>query len=195
MRRPTARERIVIVVGVLAIAGAWVVRAGGPRWLEWRADTRAHLHSVERAAREASALLRALPDVVDSLADRSGELGARMGDFVIDPSPDAAQAQLASIVSDAAAIADVRLDALTVSADSTETHGVSGIRVVVRGAGDVRGVASWLSRLEAGTPLIRLEALSITQPDASAEEQTPEELSFDATFLGLHLDRPKSEDP
>ena len=192
-RRLSKRERALVAVGAVAIGASWIVIDLFPRWRAWRAEARSYLENVEQAAAESATLLRALPQVIDSLTMRGEALGARMGDYVIESSSEAAGAQLASIISDAAASADVRLDVTSVSADSVTDHGIATLRTVVRGAGDTRGLVTWLVGLEAGTPLLRVERLSLTQPDAGAGLEQPEELSFELTLVGLHLQRAPSE--
>jgi len=194
-RSVTARERRTIVLGAAVMATTWISFGVAPRWAALRGEYRDRLETVERETAAAAALLRNLPELVDSLSTRTESLKGRLSDFIVEASPEAASAQLASLVSQTAAVANVRLDAVSLEQDSSTRVDIRAVRANVSGSSDVRGLSSWLAVLEAGPPLVRIERLSLRQPLATAGQGTPEELGFEISFSALHLLHVREELP
>lgn len=186
------RDRRVLTVGTVVIASLVLGARGIPAWLRWQREARLAARETTTDLVRARATLHDEPIVHDSLAARDKRLVALASAFLSGDTPAAAGATLASLVSGAAATADVRVSAVQVRADSASHEAFTRVAVRASVTGDVHGLTQFLFALERGPILLAVRALSITQPAPSAPATQVEALQADVLIEGLTLNHPSS---
>jgi hypothetical protein len=188
--RLPARDRRTLLLGGTVIALLLLLFKGLPAWRRWDAGARASGAELVAAAARAQADVRSLPALADSVAARHRRLVA-LAPLVLDGStPAAAGASLASLVSGAAARANVALGTVQLQPDTATTG--TFVRVTVRGdaTGDLPGIARMLALLEGGPELLAVREVSITQPDPGGPADRVETLRLEFSVQGLALRLP-----
>lgn len=192
----SSRDRRALSIGVVAIAGTFVVARGVPALRHWSEASVSSAQEVVAEARRAEASVRAATALQDTMHARSERFVALAPALLDGASPATAGATLASLVSGAAAAADAKLGSVQVRTDTT-TRDSSGrasrtfARVSVRASltADVRGLSKILLALERGPTMLTVEELTITQPEPGADGTRPEVLQVELVVAGLALAR------
>jgi hypothetical protein len=183
------------MVGATAIAALILLTKGVPAWHAWQRDAEAGAIELAADAARSDAAIAAYPLLHDSLRVRSARLQSLDSTIVTGMDPASAAASLATMVSDAATDAGVKLGAVQPRVDS-EPHSLGTndapshqafAHVSVRGDvnGDVVALTQFLADLERGPVLLAVRELSITQPEPSAPGSRMETLHADFTVVGL----------
>ncbi len=200
--RLAPRDRRVLALGAAVITAVVVLGRGVPAWVRWARDTHANAAELTAEAARADADLAAWPLIRDSLRARNTRYLALAPVLISGTTPAAASANLAALISAAAARTEVTLGALELSIDTTgmarrsPSHSASRdsmpsafARVLVRGdaAGDVRGLVRFIAALEQGPTLLSVEQMSVSQPDPAAPPERMETLHAQFVVAGLAL--------
>ncbi len=193
--RLSNRDRRTLMFGATAIAALVLLTKGMPAWHAWQRDAEAGAIELAADAARSEAAIAAYPLLHDSLRLRSARLVSLDSSIVTGTDPASAAASLATMVSDAAADAGVKLGAVQPRVDS-EPHSLGAshapphqvfAHVSVRGdaLGDVVALTQFLADLEHGPVLLAVRELSITQPEPAAPSSRMETLHADFTVVGL----------
>ncbi len=193
--RLSNRDRRTLMLGAAAIAVLVLLTKDLPAWHAWQRDAEAGAIELAADAARSDAAIAAYPLLHDSLRVRSARLLSLDSTIVAGMDPASAAASLATMVSDAAADAGVKLGAIQPRVDS-EPHSLGATRaaahqvfahVSVRGdaIGDVVALTQFLADLEHGPVLLAVRELSITQPEPAAPSSRMETLHADFTVVGL----------
>ena len=171
-----ARTTRTLITGLSVIALILLAGKGIPAWYRWQRDavtTEAEVHAKLERAR---ATLRDTAAVRDSLAARAARLSALTPAVLTNAPAAAAGGMLASMLSDAAADAGMRVASVQVRPDTVKRNGY--MKVGVRGdlVGDVIGLQKLLTALEGGLTLLSVRELSIVQPEILSAPTRPEAL-------------------
>jgi hypothetical protein len=128
-------------------------------------------------------LRKALRDTLRARRDRLALLDSGL---VKGDTPSAAAATLASVISETAEEAGVKLGSVQVRPDSARA-GTAVTLVAVRAdaVGDIRGLTLLLAEIEAGVPLLRVRELSVSQPAPAAPDTQAEALRVELLIEGL----------
>ena len=182
----STRDRLVLTLGVAAIALLLLVGRGIPAWARWDADARASAAELGAEAAKAEAAVRSLPALRDSTAARAERLVALAPAVVEGESSASAGASLASLVSGAAAKAGVQLGAVQLSRpDSAARTVFSRVRVRTDATGDLPSLLRFLQALEGGPTLLAVREWSFSQPNAGGPADRPEQLRLELSVEGL----------
>jgi hypothetical protein len=193
--RLSDRDRRAATIGVVVICALVTLTKGVPAWHSWQHDAEAAATEVVVDAARADGVIAAYPELRDSLRVRTSRLRSLDASIVSGSDPAAAAASLASIVSDAANDAGVKLESVQPRVDSeSRTLGTARVsshpafaRVSVHGdaVGDVVTLTQFLAQLEHGPVLLVVRALSITQPEPEAPSSRMEKLHAEFAVVGL----------
>ena len=185
--RLAGRDRRTLLLGGAVIALVLLVFKGIPAWRRGDADAWASSAEMVAAAARAEADVRSLPALRDTVEAREQRLVALAPRVLDGSTPAAAGATLASLVSGAAARANVALGTVQVLPDTASAG--TFVKVTVRGdaTGDLPGIARMLALLEGGPELLAVREVSITQPDAGGPADRVESLRLEFTVQGLAL--------
>jgi Type II secretion system (T2SS), protein M subtype b len=197
LSRLSGGDRRTLAVGATVIAGLVLLAKGGPAWRVWQQDTAAGATELAADALRSDAEIAAYPALHDSLRERAARLRSLTPSVLPGDDPASAAATLATIISDAASDAGVKLGTVQPRVDS-EPHSLGGdrtappptfARVSARAdaAGDVVALTQFLADLEHGPALLWVRELSITQPDPAAPSSRIETLHAELTVAGLAL--------
>ena len=183
------RDRRTLLAGAAVIGAILLVFRGVPAWRRWDEGTRASAQELVDAAARARVEARALPAAADSVEARQRRLVGLAARLLDGRTPAAAGASLASLISGAAARANVTLGSVQVEPDTAT--GSTFVRVAVRGdaTGDLPGLTRMLAQLEGGPELLDVRQISITQPDAGGPADRPEQLRLTFVVEGLAFPR------
>jgi hypothetical protein len=206
IRGPGPRDRRALLAGLGAIALVLLLTRGVPAWGRWDSAARASAAEMEREAALAEEVARHFAPALDSLEARRDRLVAYGETVLAGGSPSASGAELAALVSGAAARAGVETGAVQLRADTAS--GVTFRRVSVRldGTGDLGGILRLLRIIEGGPERLVVRELAIHQPHAGGPAEQPESLRLEMTIEALAFataagtpserrDRPADVDP
>ena len=170
------RDRQTLLAGILVIGAILVVFRGIPSWLRRQRERRDAVHEVVREATESQLAVRNAPLFEQAL--RAGEQRYfAFAPLLLDGEPMAAVgAALTSAVGDAATANNLQVGALQVLADSATVGEIARLSLRGEATGDVAGITHFPSALEAGTPLVKVRELTLTQADPVAPDGRPEAL-------------------
>lgn len=189
------RDRRTLLLGGAVVALVLLAFRGVPAWRRWDADARASGTELVTATARAQADVRSLPALADSVAAREKRLVA-LAPLVLDGStPAAAGASLASLVSGAAARANVALGTVQLQPDTATTGTFVGVTVRGDATGDLPGIARMLALLEGGPELLAVREVSITQPEPGGPADRVETLRLEFAVQGLALRVPAEGRP
>lgn len=194
----SSRDRRALSIGVVAIAGTFVLARGAPALGRWSDASVASAREVVGEASRAEASVGAASALQDTMRVRAERFVALAPALLDGASVATAGATLASLVSGAAAAADAKLASVQVRAD-TASQGPSGrasrtfARVSVRASltADVRGLSKMLLAIERGPIMLAIEELAVSQPEPGADGTRPEMLQVDLVVAGLALAQAK----
>jgi hypothetical protein len=194
----SARDRRTLIIGAAGIGAVLLVARGLPAWRGWVAESRAAAVERSTEAARAEGVVWVLPTLRDSLAARDIRFLALAPELLSGGSVNAAGATLASLVSNAAADAGVKLGAVQLrSRDAPADSGRHGartpppsfVRIRVEGdvTGDIHGITHFLLALERGPVRLVVRDLTITQSDAIGAPDRAEVLHATVAVEGLAL--------
>jgi hypothetical protein len=185
--RPVNREQRVLVIGGGIVLALVVLGRGIPTVLRWHEDSRSTVSDLRGQVARATQLVGRATAIRDSTTVRGRRLIAIAPLLLDGTTSSAATATLASLVSGAAAKANLRLGSLQLAVDSS--HHDTFARVSVRGkaTGDIRGVSSLLTQLERGPTLLAVRELSIFQSDPASPSDQVETLQVEFVIEGMSL--------
>jgi hypothetical protein len=187
--RISPRDRRVLALGALTVAGIIAVGRGLPAWRRWQSDSRASATELRAEVQRAERSVRAAPATRDSLAARSRRFLDLGPALVAGETPAAAAATLASLVSGAAASAGVRTVAVQVRPDTLGKAFFTRVAVRADLVGDVQGLTALLGALERGPSLLAIRELSMSQAEPAAPLDRAEVLRAQILVEGLALGR------
>jgi hypothetical protein len=187
----SARDRRTLLLGASVIGSLIVLARGVPAWRGWVSEARAGAHEQVRAAADADALLTRARAARDTLAARNARYVALAPALVAGSTPAEASATLASLVSNAASLAGVKLGAVQLrpAADTAARRTFVRIGVHADIVGDIAGITTLLASLEHGPLRLRVRDVTVTQPDAAAPGDRVEALRAELTVEGLAMAR------
>jgi hypothetical protein len=183
----SARDRRVLVLGVVSILLILGLGRGLPAWRSWRAETHASARELTSEVTRARESISRHGLVNDSLSARRGRFVALAPLLLRGETPAMGGASLASLVASAATAANVRLGPVQVQPDTTARTVFSRVRVRADVTGDVRGVGTFISSLERGQTLLAIREISISQLEPGAPPERAEALRVNLTVEGLML--------
>ena len=185
--RMSARDRKVLAIGAEVCAALIIVTRGAPAALRWTAEARASgAQLVGEAERGRESVARA-NETRDSLRVRGARYYALGRSLLQGESVAGGGGALASLLSDAAAEANVRLGSVQVRADSAGGGAFTTVGVRGTATGDIRGIAALLRTLEGGPAMLAVRELSVTQPEPAAGDERPEVLQVQLLVEGIML--------
>lgn len=189
----SGRERRVVLVGVGVLIVAVTALRVIPAWREWVADTRAvaavSVAELERTRRG----IAAVPRLRDSLLVRNDRYLALAPSILTGSSSGGIAADLASLVSGAAAGAGIELGAISIRPDTTKDRVFSRPSVKGDARGDIMGLARFLAAVEGGSTILVVRQLAVTQPEPGAPGDRAEALRIEFVIEGIALERPSVE--
>lgn len=183
--RLSARDRKVLTIGVAVCTLLVVSTRGVPALARWTRTARANAEELSAEAARATKSVAGGATIRDSLASARARylgLGPR---FLEGETTAGAGSALASIVSTAAAAANVRMGSAQIHADTGKAGAFSRVSVRANLTGDIRGIVTMLAALERGQTLLAVRELSITQPDPAAGDDRAEVLRADLVVESL----------
>jgi type II secretion system (T2SS) protein M len=181
----SARDRRTLLVGVSVVGALFTLGRGVPALMQWQRSTRAEATSVISDLRAAQAGARLMPVLRDSLRSRQARLVSLDSGILRGPTSSAAAAGLASKLEELADDASVKVSAMQLQADSTGAGALFQVGVRMTSVGDIYGLLALLRAIEAGTTLLSVRDLAVTQPDPMAPTSKPETLRLDIMVVGL----------
>jgi hypothetical protein len=191
MTRPAiaARDRRTLTIGASVIAALFVISRGVPAWRTWVHDAKAGAGEQIAAATQADALVAGARAARDTLAVRNGRYVALAPALVPGVTPAEASASLASMVSQMASAAGVKLGAVQLRpvADTGRQHVFMRVAVHADVVGDIRGITTLLASIERGPVRLRVRDLTLTQPDPAAPTDRVEALHGELSIEGLAM--------
>lgn len=174
--RILGRERLMLAIGVLACTAIFAFGRGVPRLVHWYEQEGEKAALFADRARRARVAVAGASDLAASLADHQRALDEVRRMLFIGTTLNAARANLAAHVGGLARKARVELGPIQITGDSLDDSGVRRIGVSITGTADVHGLMQLLSSLEGGTKVLRITELSVSQTNAAAGPDIPEEL-------------------
>ena len=195
LSRLSDRDRRTLAMGLSVVTALLLLTKGGPMWIGWRRDAQASAVEMAADAARSDAVVAAYPVLRDSLHVRAHRLRSLDSTIVGGTDPASAAASLATIVSDAAADAGIKLGAVQPHVDSEPqsigarqpaTHqAFAHVSVRADALGDIVALTQFLADLEHGPVLLAVRSLSITQPEPAAPSSRMETLHAEFTVVGL----------
>jgi len=176
---PSSRDRRALLLGVVVIGGGSGLSVGGPRFKAWESEQAARATAATNDATLATASAKSLPVYRDSLRVRRARLASLDSTLIEGNSPAEAGAALSSLVADLAESAEVRIASLQLRGDTTVSGGFSRVAVRVVGTSDITGLATLLHDIEAGSMLLAVREMIVSQPEPGAPASRPEMLRVD----------------
>lgn len=155
------RARDVLWIGGAAVALILTCGKGIPALRAWTSAEQESSRTLEANARQALMDLRDLPALKDSALARRSALGDEFPTLLHGTSIAAASADLAEIVSTAAADAGVDVGAIDLSVDSAGQSAYMRVTARSEIRGGVEGIALMLASLENGGRRLSVRSLSV----------------------------------
>lgn len=185
--RMSARDRKVLVLGASVCAALIVATRGAPAALRWSAESRANGAQLVAESERARECVGRAKETRDSLRARGARYYALGQSLLQGESVAVGGGALASLVSDAAAEANVRLGSVQVRTDTAGAGAFTTVGVRATATGDIRGIAALLKTLEGGPAMLAVRELSVTQPEPAAGDERPEVLQVQLLVEGIML--------
>jgi len=185
------RDRRTLIVGIVACATIIGAGRGVPLLRAWEAARLAAVAGAERQlAAATSAAAMATP--IESGARRAREQAAAADSTLLHgPTPAAAAATLALLLSDRADSTGLGITSEGVRADTGFVHGFARARVRLSATADVRALTRFLASVEGGPHLLAVRDMTISQSDPGAGDDRPESLRIELVVEALV--RPSAE--
>ncbi len=185
LRELTAAERRTIRIGgtvILALIGGF---RGVPAWNAWRVEARESAAVLVDEVARTAAMYDALPAMMDSLETRIARLQEMRPAPLVAGDAREAEAVLADLVRSAARAGAVQVTALEVGPDSAGSETLPRVSAAVAAVGDVTGLASFLSELEASSATLAVRSLSIAPQGIETPADAIETIIFRLRVEGL----------
>jgi len=181
----SSRDRRLLTVGLLTCCTLVVAARGVPALLHWTGAARDNATQLGAEAARAQSSVGAARQTRDSLAVREARYTAIKPRLLDGETAAGAGGALASLLSTAAAAANVRLGSVQIRTDTAHADAFLAIRVHADLVGDINGLTTMLAALERGQTLLAVRELSITQPDLAAGDDRAESLRAELTVESL----------
>jgi hypothetical protein len=172
-------------MGAAAMLAIFALGRGLPSLIAWRSETQREREELRAEWARAIADVQAAPSMRDSARARRVALGDALPSLVRGTTPAVAGGELASLASEAANGAGVRIGAVDVRVDSSSRAFYAHLTLATDVTGDVRGIAQFLAQLEGGDTRLRLRTISIAQPEPYASATQPEALHASLVLQAL----------
>ena len=179
------RERRTLLVGALIVCSIVMIGRVIPAMLGWSRGEEARASELLREALRLQEDLHIYPVVRDSAHARRLRLGDEIPSLLHGATLDETSAALAALIREAGDASGVRVGTIDLRSDTASAHVYSHQRAATDIAGDVHGIASFLSSLESSETRIRVVALSISQNDPFAGPRQAEALQMNIVIEGL----------
>lgn len=193
LARLTPRDRRALWIGVIVLVGTLAYTRGVPALSAWTRERRA---SAAELRRELADFRRGMAEQKDRkalLTARANALEELDRGLLPGEQPASAAASLARLVGTAADSSNVHIRSTQLRIDSARSDAVySTVGMRIDATSDIRGLTSFLARLERGPTLLVLRSLSITQPEPAAEMEA---LRIDVEVAGLMRAPPDATRP
>lgn len=180
-----SRDRRVLAVGVLICCTLVIAARGVPALLRWTRAARENALELGAEAARAQGSVDNAKRTRDSLAVRQARYTAISPRLLDGETAAGAGGALASLVSNAAAGANVRLGSVQIRTDTAHADAFLAVRVQADVVGDINGLTTMLAALERGQTLLAVRALSVAQPEIAAGDDRPESLRAELTVESL----------
>lgn len=181
----STRDSATLLTGMGVIAGILLIARVAPAIRRFDAE------HFESASAEVTALKRARSDLKNAPSSRRLLDAARKASASTDsltllaPSPAEAGAQLAEIVASAADSADLNLGTVQLKSDLPPVFGLWPVVIRANLTGDLESLATFLSIIEEGRPLVAVRELSVVQPDPALPNDKTEALQVEIAIEAL----------
>jgi len=183
-----------LLIGTICIVAILGVGKGIPAIVSSHHATAARLRTVQEELVRDRQIISGRGAVINSLDETTTAFLGISPAFLKGSSANQAAANLGSVVADAAEANGVHVSSIQPAIDSTAHTLIVPVVVRVSGTGDVRGVAGMLRDLEAGTPVVDVQQVTIAQPEPAAPADRMEALHVDMTIRGLYRRVPDGPD-
>lgn len=184
MMRLTSSERRTALAAVIILASGVIAFRGVPSWFRWNHQLQDSASNVLAEARAAEDLVLAIPELRQTLVERSEQVIA-LGPWTIGgDTPDAAAATLGQTLSALCGAAGLQIESLQVSSDTLVWSDFAEITARLTLVGTYHSLLSGLTRLENGHPMLDVTALAIRRVGGSADDYG-QNLQIDLTVTGI----------
>jgi hypothetical protein len=183
--RSVSRGSRTFATGMVAVVAILVAGRGGPAWYHWQSEVRQTAREVRDELARSRATLRDTALVTESLTVRSRRLSMVRFRAFTSASSGAAGAMVASLLSDAAADAGMRITSLQVHADTSKQRTYYHVTLRADMTGDITGLQQLLSSIENGPALLNLREIAIAQTQLVSTPDRPEMLRVQLNVDGL----------
>jgi hypothetical protein len=187
----TARDRRALLVGGVAILGAFFALRVLPGLTRYYAALRVHTAESVATLERAYTALRWAPVVEDSLTALASQIVTLAPQLVGGQSAADGAANLTSELSLAAERAGLRVVAINAVPDSTQA---TLVPIVLKGQleGNVSALATFLKAVEGGRTLLTLRSLYVQAGDPLEQQAGPEQLRLEIVIAGWRINRSRS---
>lgn len=183
------RDRRVLIIGAMISAAAFALVRGRPPVAAWYAGQREAAIELRVRADRAIAAVRAAAHASDSLNAETEALDSMRPRLFSGGSANVVMAEVASYVARAARAASIEVGAVQVRPDTASVNGTRRIILTATAHGDIDGLMTLLSTLEAGPKFFRVASITVTQPDVVGAQPIAENLGIELTLVAMSLDR------
>lgn len=184
-RSVSPREQRTLALGTLAIAGLVLLGPGRRAERTWELRTQMTAQNLREQRQRSEELVRDASSARDSLAARRTRLRQFTSSLLTADTRATAGPALAGLLSRLSASSSISLSGMDVQIDSAPSHPLTIATVHLSGAGDINGVASLLSLLDASPAHVAIRTLTITQPAPTAPKNSMEMLRIDLMVSAL----------
>lgn len=174
----SSRDTRALAAGSIVIALIFVGFKGYPAWRDWQQSLRVEATRRIVYAQRVSTTLNGFADQLDSLEARSKRLVDSRDSFIAADSLGAAPVRLQAIVSEAAAAAMVRVEAMQTRMLPPSDSALPRVELELKGIGDIAGVSALLRRVETGSPMLAIRQLRVRPHDVGSPADSPELLAI-----------------
>jgi hypothetical protein len=178
LRDLTTAERRTISIGGAIIISLVTAFRGLPAWTSWRIEARESAAVAMTEVARTRAMYEAFPVILDSLEAGIARLREMRPMPVAAGNPDDARAILIGTVQAAARAGSVQMNIIETGVDSTRTKILPVLYMVLDGAGDITGLATFLRELEGSPFALAIQGLSIVPQNVETPEHEIETLIF-----------------
>lgn len=183
--RVSSRDRRVLMIGVATCLTLVAGTRGVPALVSWTRAARENAAQLRAEVARASSGVASGDATRDSAAARNARYLALAPRLLAGETTAGAGGSLASLVTGAAAEANVRLGSVQIRADTAQGGTFTAVTLRADLTGDISGLTSMLAALERGQTLLAVRELSITQPEPAAGDDRPEVLRADILVESL----------
>ena len=181
----SSRDRKTLLVGAVSVALTLVIGKGVPALRRWDSSRVARAAELHGRLTKAEYGAKALGAMRDSAAARKQRLGIQASSLLLASSPEAAAADLASLIEDIAGENGLDVFTVTLKPDSAARNGLARISVSMSSECDVRGLLDFLYEIETGETPMLVRELAVSQPDPLAPTSKAEALRVDLVVQTL----------